>query len=157
MTRPKLLVLASTYPRWAGDHEPGFVHELACRLLDQFDVLVLTSHAPGASTHEWFDGVEVVRYRYAPRRWETLVYGGGIAMHLRHSPWKWLLVPGFIIGQAVAAAHIARRHRIALVHAHWLLPQGAVAWLLWRLHRVPRYVITSHNPSSAASHRTRPR
>jgi glycosyltransferase involved in cell wall biosynthesis len=107
-------------------------------------VLVLTSHAPGTSEHEWLDGVEVFRYRYAPRRWETLVYGGGIAMHLRHSPWKWTLVPGFIIGQAVAAARIARRHRIALVHAHWLLPQGTVAWLLWRLQRVPRYVVTSH-------------
>jgi len=31
-----------------------------------------------------------------------------------------------------------------LVHAHWLLPQGAVAWLLWRLQRVPCYVVTSH-------------
>ena len=144
MTRPRLLVLASTYPRWAGDHEPGFVHELARRLLDRFEVLVLTSCAPGACEYEWLDGVEVFRYRYAPRRWETLVYGGGIAMHLRDSPWKWLLVPGFILGQAVAGARITRRHRIALVHAHWLLPQGAVAWLLWRLRRVPRYVVTSH-------------
>ena len=144
MTRPRLLVLASTYPRWAGDHEPGFVHELACRLLDRFEVLVLTSRAPGASEHEWLDGVEVFRYRYAPRRWETLVYGGGIAMHLRDSPWKWLLVPGFVLAQIAAAARIARLRRVVLVHAHWLLPQGAVAWLLWRLQRVPCYVVTSH-------------
>jgi glycosyltransferase involved in cell wall biosynthesis len=144
MTRPKLLVLASTYPRWAGDHEPGFVHQLARRLLDRFDVLVLTSCAPGADEHEWLDGVEVVRYRYAPRRWETLVYGGGIAMHLSHTPWKWLLVPGFVVAQVTAAARLARRHQIDLVHAHWLLPQGAVAWLLKRLGRVQRYVVTSH-------------
>jgi glycosyltransferase involved in cell wall biosynthesis len=88
--------------------------------------------------------VEVVRYCYAPRCWETLVYGGGITMHLRHSPWKWLLVPGFVIGQVTAASRLARMHRIDLVHAHWLLPQGAVAWLLKRLGRVPRYVVTSH-------------
>jgi glycosyltransferase involved in cell wall biosynthesis len=144
MTRPRLLVLASTYPRWAGDHEPGFVHELARRLLDHFEVLVLTSRAPGASEHEWLDGVEVFRYRYAPRRWETLVYGGGIAMHLKNSPWKWLLVPGFVMAQVMAAARIARLRRVILVHAHWLLPQGAVAWLLWRVQCVPRYVVTSH-------------
>ena len=144
MTRPRLLVLASTYPRWAGDHEPGFVHELSRRLLDHFEVLVLTSRAPGASEHEWLDGVEVFRYRYAPRRWETLVYGGGIAMHLRDSPWKWLLVPGFVLAQVVAAARIARLRQVVLVHAHWLLPQGAVAWLLWRFQRLPRYVVTSH-------------
>ena len=144
MTRPRLLVLASTYPRWAGDHEPGFVHELARRLLDRFEVLVLTSRAPGACEHEWLDGVEVFRYRYAPRRWETLVYGGGIAMHLRNSPWKWLLVPGFVMAQIGAAARIARLRPVVLVHAHWLLPQGEVAWLLWRFQRVPRYVVTSH-------------
>jgi len=144
MPRPKLLILASTYPRWAGDHEPGFVHQLARRLLNRFEVLVLTSCAPDASEHEWLDGVEVVRYRYAPRRWETLVYGGGVAMHLRHTPWKWLLVPGFITAQMLAAARLARTRRIDLVHAHWLLPQGAVAWLLKRLGRVPRYVVTSH-------------
>ena len=144
MTRPRLLVLASTYPRWASDYEPGFVHQLARRLLDRFEVVVLTSRAPGASGHEWLDGVEVVRYRYAPRRWETLVYGGGIAMHLRQSPWKWVLVPGFVIAQLVAAARLARKHRFALVHAHWLLPQGAVAWMLQRLRLAPRYVVTSH-------------
>ena len=32
--RHRLLVLASTYPRWSGDHEPGFVHELNRRLVD---------------------------------------------------------------------------------------------------------------------------
>ena len=65
--KPRLLVLASTYPRWRDDHEPGFVHELAKRQTDRFDVTVLTSSAPGAATHEHNDGVEVVRYRYAPR------------------------------------------------------------------------------------------
>ena len=42
--RPILLTLASTYPRWRGDTEPGFVHELARRLVDQFDVTVLCPH-----------------------------------------------------------------------------------------------------------------
>ena len=48
--RRRLLVLASTYPRWPGDPEPGFVHELARRLTDRFDVTVLCPHAPGAAT-----------------------------------------------------------------------------------------------------------
>ena len=76
--RPVLLVLASTYPRWADDHEPGFVHELARRLTDRFRVLALVPHSPGSSTRETLDGVEVIRYRYAPGRLETLVNDGGI-------------------------------------------------------------------------------
>src|SRR5690606_6282774 len=91
---PTLLVLTSTYPRWAGDPEPGFVHELAKRLTDRFRVIVLGPHAPGAKTAEVLDGVEVIRYRYAPERMETLVNDGGIITNLRRSRWKYLLVPG---------------------------------------------------------------
>ncbi len=45
--KPRLLVLTSTYPRWPGDPEPGFVHELAKRLVDYYDVTVLGPHAHG--------------------------------------------------------------------------------------------------------------
>lgn len=142
--RPVLLVLASTYPRWAGDPEPGFVHELCRRLIAGFDVVVVCPHAPGAAVRERLDGVDVVRYRYAPAALETLVHGGGIATHLRRSPWKWLLVPGFLLGQWWVAARLARRIRPRLVHAHWLLPQGLVAWALRAAGQVPGYVVTSH-------------
>lgn len=139
-TRPRLLVLASTYPRWTGDPEPGFVHELCRRLATRFDVTALVPDAPGADPDGPLDGVRVVRYRYAPRRWQTLVQQGGIASNLRRSPWKWLLVPGFILGQYLAARRLLRRGAFDLVHAHWLIPQGLVARAVGR---VP-YVVTSH-------------
>lgn len=142
--RPHLLVLASTYPRWHGDHEPGFVHELSRRLVGTFDVTVLTSRSPGAADRERMDGVRVLRYPYAPRRLETLVYGGGIATHLRRSPWKWLLVPGFILGQWWALRRLLRRGPADVIHAHWLLPQGALARRMWRRGRARAYVVTSH-------------
>lgn len=142
--KPTLLVLASTYPRWPGDHEPGFVHELCRRLAGRFEVLVLTSHSSGAATRETTDGVEVIRYRYAPQRMETLVYGGGIAAHLKRSPWKVFLVPGFILGQYLAARQLAKRRHIDLIHAHWLIPQGMIArCLAWGAAPVP-FVVTSH-------------
>lgn len=143
--RPTLLVLASTYPRWVGDTEPGFVHELARRLTGQFRVIVLGPHAPGAKTREALDGVEVVRYRYAPERLETLVNHGGIITNLGRSRWKWLLVPTFIGGQLVRALQLVRVERVDVVHAHWLLPQGMIAWVLRRLSgRKPPFVVTSH-------------
>ncbi len=141
---PRLLVLASTYPRWPGDHEPGFVHELCRRLARQFQVTVLTSRSPGAADRATVDGVEIVRYAYAPRRLETLVYGGGIATHLKRSPWKWLLVPGFVLAQRRVARRLAREGRAELVHAHWLLPQGVLARGLFRRGLTRAYVVTSH-------------
>lgn len=143
--RRVLLVLASTYPRWPGDPEPGFVHELSKRLASRFRVIVLGPHAPGAKTREVLDGVEVVRYRYAPERWETLVNDGGIVTNLKRARWKLLLVPGFVLGQAWAAWRLMRRERVDVIHAHWLVPQGLIAALLQWLpgRRVP-YVVTSH-------------
>ncbi len=142
--KPRLLVLASTYPRWRGDYEPGFVHALCRRLTDRFEVVVLTSRSPGAARSETMDGVEVIRYRYAPQWMETLVYGGGIVAHLERRPWKLLLVPGFIFGQYLAARRLVKHRRIDLIHAHWLIPQGMIArWLVRHVAPVP-FVVTSH-------------
>src|ERR1700761_7916542 len=100
--RPRLLVLTSTYPRWAGDPEPGFVHELSRRLAETFDVRVIGPHAAGALAWERLDGVDIHRYRYAPVAMETLVNHGGILTNLKRSIWKWLLVPTFLAGQYLA-------------------------------------------------------
>ena len=143
--RPVLLVLASTYPRWQGDPEPGFVHELAKRCTGEFDVIALVPGAPGALAHETMDGVEVFRYRYAPRRLETLVNDGGIVTNLRRAPWKLLLVPGFVLAQAWHARRLVRTRQVRAIHAHWLLPQGLIAALLRGKSKggVP-YLVTSH-------------
>lgn len=147
MSPPKktLLVLASTYPRWAADPEPGFVHELAKRLTCPFRVIVLGPHAPGAKPREVLDGVEVVRYRYAPERMETLVNDGGIVTNLRLHRWKLLLVPSFVLAQAWWAWQLCKREKVDVIHAHWLIPQGLIAACLQRLLNAPiPFVVTSH-------------
>jgi glycosyltransferase involved in cell wall biosynthesis len=143
--RPTLLVLASTYPRWNGDHEPGFVHELTKRLTDRFQVIAVVPSAPGAVAFETLDGVEVIRYRYAPQRFETLVNDGGIVTNLRRHRWKILLVPTFVLAQAWRTWRLLRTRQIDVIHAHWLLPQGLIAALLgWLPGRPPSYLATSH-------------
>lgn len=142
--QPRLLVLASTYPRWRDDHEPGFVHELCKRLTRHFSVVVLTPHAPGAARRESLDGVDVRRFRYAPKRLQTLAYGGGMLANLRGARWKWALLPGFLLAQCWEAWRISREQRVDLVHAHWVLPQGVVAYLLCCLGAAPRYALTAH-------------
>ncbi len=138
--KPALLVLASTYPRWKDDPEPAFVHELCRRLTRWFDVTAVVPDAPGADPDGNLDGVHVVRFRYAPRAWQTLVNDGGIVANLRRSRWKILLLATFIMGQWWAARRIMRQSKIRLVHAHWLLPQGLIAAYGGRLP----FVVTSH-------------
>jgi glycosyltransferase involved in cell wall biosynthesis len=141
--KPTLLVLASTYPRWANDAEPGFVHELSRRLTATFNVVALVPAARGSDADGELDGVEVIRFSYAPQRWQTLAHSGGIVVNLRRHTWKWMLVPPFILAQYLAARRLLRRRRFDVIHAHWLLPQGLIARRLSRIFRIP-YVVTSH-------------
>ncbi|QFY90695.2 glycosyltransferase [Magnetovirga frankeli] len=145
MTKTKLLVLSSTYPRWANDPEPGFVHELSKRLTERFEVHVLCPHAPGCMTQETLDGVQVHRFRYAPSGLETLVQGGGILNNLKQQPWKWLLLPPFLLGLLASSWYLTRRLQPAAIHAHWIIPQGLVAALAQRLaHKPVPILLTSH-------------
>ncbi len=143
--RHRLLVLASTYPRWRGDHEPGFVHELNRRLVDSFEVHVVCPHAPGAARQELLDGVIVHRFRYGPDAMETLVQDGGILTNLKHAPWKWVIVPFFFLGLLAATSNQLRQVRPHVIHAHWIVPQGlALALLGVFSKKLPPFLLTSH-------------
>ena len=139
-----LLVLTTTFPRWKGDVEPPFVFEL-CRRLSDFEVHVIAPHAPGAETEETMGGVHVHRFRYAPNKLETLAFNGGIAANLKRSPWKYLLLQGFLLGMFFRAMQVARKHGIHMIHAHWMLPTGLIGATMKEL--LPgdnKLVLTAH-------------
>lgn len=143
--RKRLLVLASTYPRWRGDYEPGFVHELNRRLVDDFDVHVVCPHAPGAARFEVMDGVCIHRFRYAPEKLEVLVQDGGILANLRRSYWKWCLVPFFFLGLVTACLRWVKQIEPHCIHAHWIIPQGlALASCAVLSRTLPPFLVTSH-------------
>jgi glycosyltransferase involved in cell wall biosynthesis len=136
---PRLLVLTSTYPRFLGDPQPAFVHELARRLTDGFEIDVVAPHAPGLAQEEKLDGVPIHRFRYAPGRLEDLAYDGGMLNRLRARPLRWLLVPFYLVAMVVAARRLIRRRGHSVIHAHWLIPQGLAALFCRRVagRRVP--------------------
>ncbi|WP_369602521.1 glycosyltransferase [Hahella sp. SMD15-11] len=141
----KILVLASTYPRWRNDNEPGFVHELCRRLAFDAEVRVVCPHDKGAKDTEDLDGVQVYRFRYAPEFLEKLVYNGGILGNLKKSWFKAFLLPFFFLAQWWAVRKQIRTWKPDVVHAHWIIPQGLVAILsgCGKRGKVP-LVLTSH-------------
>lgn len=143
--RPKLLVLASTFPRWQGDVTPPFVLDLCRELAGSFEVHVLAPHARGAQTTEVVDGVNVRRFRYLPEVWQTLAYDGGIPERLRREPLALLQVPFFLFAQFCAALRLVWTLRPNVIHAHWVLPQGILALLVsWLCPGRPPVVCTLH-------------
>ena len=143
--RPRVLMTASTLPRWPGDVEPGFILQLAQALASEFDLTILAPHCPGARRLEKLEGVSVQRFRYAPAAWENLAYQGGMLHKLREKPLRWLLVPLFILGQMLAIRRLHRQRPFDILHAHWIVPQGLAAAVLKRtgLLNIPS-LLTSH-------------
>jgi len=138
--------MTSTFPRWENDVEPAFVFELSRRLCSFFNVTVLAPRSPGSKDSENMYGMQVIRFPYFFRRWENLAtHSGGILSRLRANPFNYLLVPLFLFGQLWALVSLLRLEQFALIHAHWLIPQGFIAIIAKTLVRQPiPLVSTSH-------------
>lgn len=136
--KKKLLVTASTFPRWEGDTEPRFVLDLSSHMTDEFDVTVLVPASPGAKDTEVMNGVKVIRYHYFPiHKWETLCYPGAIVPRIKEKKVRILLVPFLFISLYFKLWRILPEYDI--VHAHWLIPQGIVQ----SFFKKP-YIVTGH-------------
>ena len=143
--RKKILVLTSTFPRWANDIEPPFVYELCRRLSESFSVHVLAPHTFGAALEEQLEGIKVTRYRYFISRWESLAYRGGILANLKQKPLRYGLIPFFVLAQLFALVHLLRRCQYDCIHAHWLIPQGLTALIArFFIKSAPPLIVTSH-------------
>jgi glycosyltransferase involved in cell wall biosynthesis len=139
MGKPRLLVLASTYPARPGDGIPSFVRDLALVMTETFDVEVLVPAVPGGARHERDGALSVTRLRYFWRRWEDLA-DGAIIENIRARRSRLLQVPFLLAAEYLAVRRVVRRHRPDVIHAHWIIPQGLVARLATR--RIPTVVTT---------------
>ena len=126
--RPRLLVLASTFPATPDDGVPAFVLDLARQEATEFDTAVLTPRVSGGARSETIDGVRVVRFPYFPRRFEDLA-DGAILDNLKERRSRIVQVPALLAAQYVAVRRAVRAFRPDVVHAHWAIPQALVAVL----------------------------
>lgn len=142
--KKKLLLFASTFPRWENDTEiPRFVFELGLELRRYFDVYALTPHTAGAALSENLDGIQVIRFPYfIPQSKQCLAYGTGMMASLKSTPFAYLQVPSFLFCQWRALHRTVQKHKIDIVNSHWMIPQGFIASLPPRLNC--KQVLTIH-------------
>lgn len=142
MTHAPLRVLFVThaFPRHAGDAAGAFVLALARAVQGEgVEVRVLAPAAPGLAATDTIEGVRVIRYRYAPRSWETLAYTGTMAEQVSGS-WRGKLALALMLWRGRRAVRAAVRDwRPQLVHAHWWFPSG----MMCGGHGVPM-IVTMH-------------
>src|SRR3954467_11706838 len=140
----KVLFLTHSFPRGPGDAPGAFVLRLATALRHEgIDTSVVAPGAPGVPDHSDFGEVSVARFRYAPRKYETLAYAGNMASQGQASWSARVTMLGFLGAEFRSAVRARRETEPDVVHAHWWVPNGLVGTWLSRMSNKP-LVTTLH-------------
>jgi glycosyltransferase involved in cell wall biosynthesis len=142
----RVLFLTHSFPRYEGDAAGSFVLRLATALAREgVEVRVIAPATVSAPAKAVIEGIPVSRFRYAPRRLETLAYEGNMASQVRASWGARIGLVGMLgaeLGAAVGGWR-ARGQNAELIHAHWWFPSGLVGAVAARVAGVP-LVTTLH-------------
>ena len=134
----RALFLTHSFPRQPGDAAGSFVLRLAVALRDQgVDVHVVAPSGDELPATDRFDGIPVERFRYAPKRYEKLAYGGNMHTQVRDSWGAKFALLGFLGSEFGSAVRARRAFEPDIVHAHWWFPGGLVGTWLSGLSGVP--------------------
>jgi glycosyltransferase involved in cell wall biosynthesis len=144
-----IAIVASTFPRFAGDAEPAFILDLAREIARMSDVKVFVPAHPRSDDTSGWAGVPVERFHYFPaHRQETLCGDGGIPAKISTMKGR-VLLPFLVAAEIALFARLLRDPAVRVIHAHWLLPQGlALAVARARLRksaRSPLCVLSLHS------------
>ncbi len=124
----RVLFATHNFPRFVGDASGSFLLRLAEALAELgVEVRVIAPAAPGLAPRETMRGITVERFRYAPRRLETLAYTGNMASDVRGSVFAKLALAGFVTAEHRATRRTVRTFAPDVVHAHWWFPSGVAA------------------------------
>lgn len=124
----RILVVTYEFPPIGGGG--GHAAREICRGLvcHGHEVHVLTAHWKGLPHQEIQDGVHIRRFSSG----RTSPYQAGL-----------LTMSGYVLAGLAGGAGYTRSWRPDLIHVHFAVPSGPVAWGLARLASVP-YVLTAH-------------
>ena len=122
----EIVICTQTYPRFQGDVNAPFLHNLAKSFAKKRSVTVVAPHHKMAKEEEIVDGVSIQRFRYAKDRREILAYTG--SMHkVALKPWNWWLAKRFMSRASRSVRQVLDRTKSEILYAHWLVPTGMFA------------------------------
>jgi len=143
----KIIVTSSTYPRWANDRVPMFIHDQLVFLKRNYpnmDITLLTPHHIGAKKYEKSEFGEIFRFKYFfPERFQCLAYPA-ILPNLKKNKLLYLQIPFFFLFEFIALFNLVKKRKPDYIYSHWFIPQGIAGGFVGMLTRT-RHVYTSHS------------
>ncbi len=137
----RILHVVTAFPRTPDDVIVPWLVELLKRLQAAgHEVEVFTSSYRGAPD-QVFAGITVHRFRYFPRRWESLTHEEAAPDRMKRSLLFRLMPACFVVAGMAAVWRLCRRTRYDVIHVHWPLPLALFGWAAQRA-RPARLVTT---------------
>lgn len=133
----RVLVIGSVYPRFEEDAEVPWLRASVAHLRSAgVEVQVLAPTYKGLKSHT-IDGVQVNRFRYAPKNWEMLTHEEGAPSKMASKPWLQLLAIPYIINGFFKCIKLCRKWKPDVIHAHWPFPHAYIALGAAKLFKIP--------------------
>src|SRR5258705_4779902 len=118
----RILHVVTAFPRAPGDIiAPWLIELLRRQRAAGHEVEVFAPAYRGGGNSE-FEGTPVHRFRYFPGRWEDLTHDQGTVDRVGHSIRYKLMAPFYVLAGMRAAAGLARRRAVDIVHLHLAAP-----------------------------------
>jgi phosphatidyl-myo-inositol dimannoside synthase len=147
-----ILSLTSSYPRYEGDPTAPFVESITTHVA----ALGHTVHVVLPESSAWDrppaeGSVSFHPYRYSPiRSWTPWGYSESLAGGVNVKRRLFALAPAVALSALRTANRLLARERFDLIHAHWVIPNGAIAAHAGRGSRPP-LVVSLHGSDVSVS------
>lgn len=143
----RILMLASSFPKWPGETTAPFIEEIAAGVAARgHGVTLLLPHHPELRREPVVRGVRLAPFRYAPHRALNIWgYAQSLLSDTEIKARTLLAAPFALAATTAAVARELSAARAAgepydLVQAHWVLPNGPPAAVPAVIHRIPLVV-----------------
>ncbi|MDQ3190062.1 MAG: glycosyltransferase family 4 protein [Bacteroidota bacterium] len=119
-----VLIVTSGFPLFKKEGINEFMLEFADSMAKEFNVLVLAPYSKGSKRYEEWGNLKIYRHNQFPFVNAELAYGNGIVNNIKKNPFLVFSIPFFFLLQILAIKKIVSLHKVDVIHAHWIIPQG---------------------------------
>ena len=126
--RYRIVMIASSYPRFRGDSVGSFMEPIAQRIAARgHEVHLVAPWHPKWNRPKREGGVHFHLFRYSPvASLNTFGYAEGMRADVRLRASAIAVAPAAMLAGWFKALRVAQKKRATVVHAHWVIPGGVI-------------------------------
>jgi len=144
LAEKKVLFLSHSFFSFKAEVFSHYINTLAQELAKkEWGIKIILPHSKGLSAEESIERVKISRFRYFFERWENLAYAGDMAERVKKSLFYKIVFFFFLAALFFKTKKEVKKEIPALIHAHWWIPSGLVAYWHSFFSKIP-YIVTLH-------------